>query len=252
MSTHHPITLLGTPEQESFLIGSQNQRQNLINMIITKEIPVTVHLVDDTKKTTVNFSTRLLGIDPENGSLIFETTPDEPLNQQISEATMLYCASTINDVPIEFMLDAPHQEKCTDKMCFITPFPQLLIRMQRREFFRINIPQGISAICYFPTDTTPVKTELADISIGGFSILVHGDCHLSFKVDDIIEACEIQLSLNDGFKTTLKVKNNIVKSNNNSETTTLIGFTFIDISASIESQIQRFIFNIESKRLRTR
>ncbi len=252
MNRRNPITLLGTPEQESFLIGSQNQRQNLINMIINKEIPVTAYLVDDNKKTTLHFSTQLLGIEPENGALIFGVTTDMALNKQISEATMLYCASTINDVPIEFMLDTPQQERRADKMCFLSPFPQLLIRMQRREFFRINIPQGISAICYFPTEATPVKTELADISIGGFSILVHGDCLLPFKVDDIIEECEIQLSLNDGFKTTLKVKNNIVKSNNNSEITTLIGFTFIDIPASIESRIQRFIFNIESKRLRTR
>ncbi len=252
MNTHNSITVLGTPEQEIFLVGSQNQRQNLINMIITKEIPVTAYLVDDDKKTTINFSTRLLDIEPENGSLIFETTLDGPLNNKISDATMLYCASTINDVPVEFMLDAPRQEKYADKMCFTSPFPQLLIRMQRREFFRINIPQGITAICYFPTDTTPVKTELSDISIGGFSIQVQGRLHRPFKVGDIIDACEIQLSLNNSFEATLKVKNNFVKSNNNSEKTTLIGFTFIDISASIESQIQRFIFNIESKRLRTR
>ncbi len=252
MNRRNPITLLGTPEQEAFLISSQNQRLNLINMIINKELPVTAYLVDGDEKITTDFSTRLLGTHQEHDALILEATANESLNKQIGEAAMLYCASTINHVPLEFKLERPRQEREADKTVFITPFPQLLIRMQRREFFRINIPQGISAICYFPTETTPLKTELADISIGGFSILIHGDGHLSFNVDEIIEECEIQLSLNDSFKTTLKVKNNIVKSNNNGETTTLIGFTFIDIPASIESQIQRFIFNIESKRLRTR
>ncbi len=252
MSTLHPITVLDKPEQEKFLISSQSQRRNQINMIINKELSVSVYVVDENQNRQLNFSTQLLGINSDHDLLILDTTPNEELNSQITSGAMLYCATTINDVPIEFKLETPSQATLADRPVFVTPLPTTLIRMQRREFFRVNIPAGISAICYFPTDNSPIKTELADISIGGFSILIHGPFPRPFEIDDILEQCEIQLSLNDNFEVTLKVKNHIKKPSKNSIETTLIGFTFIDMPESTQSQIQRFIFNIESKRLRTR
>lgn len=252
MSTLYPITVLDKPEQEKFLISSQSQRRNQISMIINKELSVTAYAVDENRNEQLSFSTQLLGINPEHDLLILDSTPNQELNEQITSAAMLYCATTINDVPVEFKLETPRQTKLADRPVFVTPLPSTLIRMQRREFFRVNIPAGISAICYFPTDSSPIKVELADISIGGFSILIHGPFPRPFEIDDILEQCEIQLSLNDNFEATLKVKNHIKKPPKNGIETTLIGFTFIDMPESIQSQIQRFIFNIESKRLRTR
>ena len=252
MSTLHPITVLDKPEQEKFLISSQGQRRSQINMIINKELSVTVYVVDENRNEQLNFSTQLLGINPDHDLLILDSTPNQELNSQITSGAMLYCATTVNDVPVEFKLETPRQTKLADRLVFVSPLPSTLIRMQRREFFRVNIPAGISAICYFPTDNSPIKVELADISIGGFSILIHGPFPRPFEIDDILEQCEIQLSLNDSFEVALKVKNHIKKPSKNNIETTLIGFTFIDMPESIQSQIQRFIFNIESKRLRTR
>ncbi len=252
MSILHPISVLDTPEQENFLIDSQSQCRNQINMIINKELSVTVYVVDENKNKQLNFSTQLLGINPDHDLLILDSTPNETLNNQITSGAMLYCATAINDVPIEFKLDTPRQTKLADRPVFVTPLPKTLIRMQRREFFRVNIPVGISAICYFPTESNPIKIELSDISIGGFSILIHGSFPRPFEIDDILKQCEIQLSLNDSFEVTLKVKNHINKPAKDGNQTTLIGFTFINMPESIQSQIQRFIFSIESKRLRTR
>lgn len=252
MSATYPITILGKPDQDSFLIVSPNERRNQIKMIIRKEILVSVYVIDEEGNKTANFSTNLLGINQDRGLLILDTTPNEQLNQKITTGNKLYCATTINDVPIEFEIATPTQAKLAGRPVFVTQLPEVLVRMQRRDFFRVTIPSGVAAVCYFPTDEEAIKIDITDVSIGGLSITILEEFPLPFERNDIYEECEIQLSMGESFKVDLEVRNHIKKPGISNKNITQIGFAFKGISDNIQNQIQRFIFNIESKRLRTR
>ena len=252
MSATYPITILGKPDLDNFLIVSPNERRNQIKMMIRKEIKVSVYVIDDKGKKTSNFSTSLLGINQDRGLLILDTTPNQRLNEKITAGAKLYCATSLNDVPIEFEIKTPTQAKLAERPVFVTQLPEVLVRMQRRDYFRVTIPASVAAVCYFPTDDESIKIDITDVSIGGLSITIQGEFPLPFNRAESYDKCEIQLSLGDSFEVDLEVRNHINKSGKNGTKITQVGFAFKNISEGIQNQIQRFIFNIESKRLRTR
>lgn len=252
MSTSHPITTLGTPDQEQYAIVSATERQNQIKMIVRKELAVTAYIVDADGKKLKNFSTQLIGVNQEHNLLIFDTSPNDEINQLVIDTKRLFCATSIHDIPIEFELTSPKQAKLAGKLVFVSQLPENLIRMQRRQFFRVTIPNSISAVCYFQTADKNIKMEIHDISIGGLSIMIIGDFPLPFEMYNVYEKCEVQLSIGNNLKLDLEVRNHLKKPPIRKKPVIQVGFAFRNISEAEMNQIQRFIFNIESQRLRTR
>ncbi len=252
MSATYPITVLGKSDQNKFLVHSPNERCNQLKIIIRKELPVTAYAIDTHGKELSHFSTTLLGINQEHGLLIIDTSPSKEINQQITTSSKLYCATSIHDVPVEFMVDTPKLATLADRPVFVTKLPEIMARMQRREYFRASVPASVAAVCYIPSDNGPVKLRITDISLGGLAILIEGDLPFSFEYHEVYEHCEIQLSLGESFEIDLEVRNKIDKPSKRNNTVTQVGLAFKGSSDRIENLIQRFIFNIESKRLRTR
>lgn len=252
MSAHYPINILGNPDQDDYLIVSPNERRNQVKIFIRKEVAISAYVIDENEKKGVEFSTVLLGINQTHDLLIFDTAPSDNINILATKGSKLYCATSVNDVPVEFVLNTPCQATLAGKSIFVTQLPDVLVRVQRREFFRVTIPSSMAASCYIRTDEQRIRVEVTDISIGGLSIVIDGELPLEFELYEVYERCEVQLSLDESFMVNLEVRNHINKKNKKNKKITQIGFAYKNASGAIQSQVQRFIFNIESKRLRTR
>ena len=56
MTTSHPITILGKPDQDEYAIVSANERQNQIKIIVRKEVGISVYVIDKSGKKGKSFS----------------------------------------------------------------------------------------------------------------------------------------------------------------------------------------------------
>lgn len=244
--TQTPL-VLGTENQSPFQVDSrkeiiallrtlQEDRQ-LINMIINEGSEVII--------------TAILKLDDENNIIIFDTASTESGVQRLVEAPRIHFEAALNKIGILF--SSSSMSRCTymgiPAMSCTIPFS--LIRLQRREYYRINTPIVSPILCAM---TVPeengggtVKLPLVDISCGGVAILDEKRL-LNVDVGLLYQNCKIELPGTGVIDVTLQVRNSQNLLLMNHRTSRRIGFQFFDLPKPTMAQIQKVITKIERER----
>jgi flagellar brake protein len=226
-----PYQVVSRREIILLLNGIQNARQ-LLKMIFNR--------AGDAIVTTI------LNIDQENGWVIIDCAQNEEQNQKIAECDNLSFDTALQKVRILFFAD--HLERCTyeDKPAFRIPIPKNLIRLQRREIYRVRVPRSPVVIPLH--DQNPemmeVTASLQDLSMGGVGILDE-----SLALDDtlgrVYENCRITLTDKSVIITKLEVRNSLEISLANGKLVRRIGCQFLDLPNNTKMSLQRLITKIE-------
>nr|MBA3756309.1 PilZ domain-containing protein [Nitrosomonas sp.] len=134
---------------------------------------------------------------------------------------------------------------------FSVNIPISLLRIQRRDNFRISTPITKPLKCIIPifVENKSTKTEitLLDISCGGIGA-VDQHTSISLEPDTIYTNCQITLPEIGVVNTTIKVKNTYVMKLQSGDTYQRIGCEFIDLPTKTEAMIQRYIVKQEQMR----
>lgn len=120
--------------------------------------------------------TTVLAFDQANGRVIVDCSPDSELNQRLLRAETVMFETQLDRISVSFA--AHNLQACThDGLPAISfPLPESVRRVQRREFYRVEIPLNEPASCTIPI-TSPqggamrAVIKLKDISAGGVALL---------------------------------------------------------------------------------
>ena len=115
--------------------------------------------------------TTLISIDFDNEHLIIDSAAQEATNRQIIEAGKAYFSTQINQVNIEFHVASIRAGSYEDRTALISPIPQYLRRIQRRDSFRIQPSSNNTATFTAKLKEESLPLKVFDISAGGLSIL---------------------------------------------------------------------------------
>jgi c-di-GMP-binding flagellar brake protein YcgR len=248
----YKITVLGTSQQKEYEVSSVYERFRLLDKICQNKEPITLYLGKDSSGKSINYVTKILAADKEHDFIVFERAQDEKLNQQLGELTELKCASIIDTVPIEFIIKDHRLAKFQDEIIYTSPLPETLVRVQRRQFYRVDIPLSLLASCTLhPGAANERDLDIADISLGGIGFTFQETPPVQFKIGDTFEECEIRLPGTSSFTVDLQVKNILTKMINNKKII-IVGLEFLELPEATLNQIQRFIYETERERLKSR
>ncbi len=129
--------------------------------------------------------------------------------------------------------------------------PETLIRLQRREFYRMATPvtNPVRVLIPMPLELGGGSNvfPLADISCGGIAIL-DNKLLLGNTIGNIYEGCRLELPDIGPVSTTLKVRNSLDMTLLNSKTNRRLGCEFVDISRGNLANVQRYITKLERER----
>src|SRR5690606_20756083 len=75
----------------------------------------------------------------DHGTLLLDGNRDAAMNRRVAEATRLVCSAQLDLVPIRFRLSTPTRTVHEDFVAFIAPWPGSLLRLQRRESYRLPL-----------------------------------------------------------------------------------------------------------------
>lgn len=233
---------------ERFQIRDSNGIRRLLQEMADKKTFVTVYLGGG-----FSFTTAVLAVDEE--AVIFDVSPDEAMNKRAAQAEKLDCITQLDRIRIQFRLHGAQFFTYQRYLTLRSDLPEYVIRLQRREYYRLSIPLSEPVFCKLSVPAelrggAPLTLQLriANISNGGIS-LVAPTSEYTFQSGMEFERCVITLpNDNAPIETKIKVRNVQHIVNPNGLTVQQVGCEFIGLSGKFMAKIQRYIFKVERDR----
>jgi c-di-GMP-binding flagellar brake protein YcgR len=216
------------------LLRSIGERNQLVRMVINHGVDTIV--------------TSILKIDETNNTVLLDCAPTAIMNQRVLDSKKLSFETVLENIRILFT--SPPAESCIyeNLPAFIIPLPESVIRLQRREFYRVPTPLTTPVSCTIPVTvdgvTTEVVTTLHNISGGGISIVDEKKL-LDATQGLIYKNCKIDLPGSGIITVTLQVRNLLELTLTNGKSINRIGCEFTNPSNGTLAVVQKYITKIE-------
>ena len=181
--------------------------------------------------------------------LILDYGPDDSINRLALTAKRLFCVAFLNKVRVQFFLPRLQATEYQGRPSFLSDPPEELLRLQRREFFRLaaSILKPLQCELQLPLDNGDadrVMVDVSDISCGGLCITSPPD-HPSFDVQARLPGCRVELPGGDWVSGELEVRSIFQEQLKNGAWVKRAGCAFVNLPGPVASQIQRHIVRVE-------
>ena len=201
------------------------------------------------------FPTALLNLDSQRGEMVLDYGPNEEINQQALQVEKWNVVAFPNQVKVQFSCQQIGKTEFEGRNAFLAQIPRSLLRMQKREYYRVATPTTAPVRCAvpLPEEKSPSTVEvfLQDLSCGGMAV-IDSNGRGNFEEGSIYENCCIVLP-DIG---TVNVSMRIIRVE--AADTGLVhdlqsrrvSCEFVDAGENVLSLIQRYITRLELERKR--
>lgn len=192
----------------------------------------------------------VLFVDTEDDLIYLDVSPDDRINDRIaaSEQATLH---THGSVVIRWRASGLQLTTLTDGDAFFMAIPKVIERIQRREYFRLNTPQGSNAlICRFLLNKESIDATVSDMSVGGIGLTFKGEPPAIFSHGAVLEKCSIDFPGVGTIPFTLKVFGLWPLGKTRSgEQLYHVGLGFVNLTGKANNVVQRYMVQLELDRL---
>lgn len=224
--------------------------------------PVEIHVVlqglyDHVSQITVFFNegkdmliTTLAEVSEDH--IILDYGPSSELNRRALETEKHFCVTTLEKVRVQFILRGFQRVEYGGRPAFRCALPEEVLRLQRREYYRLVTPIVRPLKCTMPItlvngDKHIHEASVFDISGGGMGISAPPD-GIPFESDMELPNCRIELP-EVGFVTaTVKIRSVFEITLRSGARIKRAGCEFVKLPGPMGTLIQRYIIKVERER----
>lgn len=193
--------------------------------------------------------TVILDVDEDNNCIIIDAAKSESVNERIIQSPRLFIETLFNNIRITFDVSRAKKATAYEQAALVIPIPSSLVRLQRRDSFRVNTPLLKPLRCTITTETPEgevqkIATVLKNISLGGIGI-VDENCILNCSTGQIFKRCSLQLSESQEIEVDLEIRDCKDVKLTNGKTIRQCGCAFVNLTNRTEGIIQRIITQLE-------
>lgn len=190
--------------------------------------------------------TALLEVRPNQETFVFDLGSSEEMNKRLLASEKLIFVGIQNGIRVQWSTGPAARAQYGGSDAFVAWLPQTVLRLQRRDFFRVVIPLTMAARCHIPDARTGAEgLSLHDISVGGLCVVAN-DTLSKAQVLDRFERCTLSLGEQLGdIQQSLEVRHITPVSLRSGKSQVRVGLRFLDIGAGDQAKIQRFLVKIE-------
>ena len=220
-----------------FLLRAIQDRKLLVNL----ELHGSRHIV----------VTSVIAVNKANNTVILDVARGDALNNELLSGKGAEFVTNLDGVSISFTTGPVSLCDFEKLPALRIALPKSLVRLQRREDFRVQLPIARPVKCIVPSnspdDPEPIHTHIADISCGGIAI-VDPSGRISKEAGTILDRCRLLLPDMDVVVTSLEIRNSAQIRLQNGSFQTRIGCKFVELPKDQAAMLQRFVMNIERAR----
>lgn len=235
------------PEDESFIVRNNKAVLQILNGLKADATSLKISF----REGKEDYITTIVDVDVENNAVMFDMSIDDAFNKRLLASDKIGILKETG-IGIKWESDQHRLITLLDGNALSVEIPNEIVRLQRRELFRLPAPMIKPVVCLLsvPNILTPSKNdiieyELADVSLGGVGLIVKKSLHPGIAVGDTFEKCRINFPGAGETSLTLKVRNIIPIKSKSIKQQYRIGLEFIKPSRGNESIIHKYTFDLE-------
>lgn len=184
--------------------------------------------------------------------LILDFGPGGEMNRKALEARKHFCVTTLDKVRVQFILREFEKTEHEGRPAFRCALPDEVLRLQRREFYRLVTPIVRPLHCHIPIPLPNGgqfmhEANIFDISGGGMGIAAPPE-GVPFAVDMSFAGCRIELPEVGLIAGTLRVRSLFEILLRSGARVRRAGCEFVDLPGPMMTLIQRYIIKVERER----
>ncbi|WP_160329881.1 flagellar brake protein [Sterolibacterium denitrificans] len=194
----------------------------------------------------------LLQLAADGRTLVLDVGSSAEMNQRALAADRLICVSNLDKIKIQFVLNGVDALQFEGRPAFLANTPEILVRLQRRDFYRFVLPVLQSIRCSIPFKSydgglQPIEVNVIDISAGGIGFLSKSES-LGLSTDMLLENCRIDLPEIGILTVNMRIRSLYEVTLLTGARHERAGCQFIGLTAKQEMQLQRYIIKAERER----
>ncbi|MDY7578321.1 flagellar brake protein [Herbaspirillum sp. RTI4] len=234
-----------TPDTSQYRVHSRKEIVGLLTSMMDRNQLLSLLI----KGGSESVITSILELDEDENCIIVDSAPSADLNKSILESNRILFEVLYNNIRINFTADSATEYTYQGRPAFRIEIPESLVRLQRREYFRVNTPISKPLRCTFsiPQDDESVllvHTQLNNISAGGIGI-TDDQKLLDTTLGKVFEHCQLELTDNTMVPVMLQIRDCKEVKLASGKTVNRMGCEFKNMSRAVEAAIQRFITKME-------
>lgn len=198
----------------------------------------------------LNVLSSILLVDSETGYLYMDVSQDKDINGQVIREGRATFATQLGvrvrwqseDIELVEMDDGGYS--------FAMVIPEVIERIQRREYFRLSVAQSNGLVCKMPDGDGVYPATIVDMSVGGIGLAIRGTVPAIISQGSLLEGCSIEFPSVGVVPLNLRVRGVWVSSTTKSgEHMYHVGMEFVNLSRGASNVVQRYMIQLESERL---
>lgn len=194
--------------------------------------------------------TALLEVDDHG--MVLDYGASAAMNRKALAASRLILITTHDRVKIQFAIPELKQITHNGRPAFAAPLPAKLLRLQRRDYFRLTAPVAQPLKCTLTLiaedgERRRIEAQVLDISGGGIAVM-SPPSGFEFAVDQEFESCELELPDLGAIRAGLCVRNVFEVTLRNGARVRRSGCQFLNLAPTMLNRIERYIMRIERER----
>lgn len=188
----------------------------------------------------------------EEDSMVLDYGSSSEMNRKALEAEKLFCVASHEKVRVQFLLRGVSKVDYEDRPAFRSALPEDLLRLQRREYYRLTTPIARPLKCQIPVTgadgaTATVEVNVLDISGGGLALMAPPE-GITFEPDMEFPNCRIELPEVGIVAATLQVRSIFEVTLRSGATVKRSGCQFVKLPGPMLTLVQRYIIKVERER----
>jgi len=232
---NHAQYLLHAPREIAFVLRQLASKGALVTAMFGSE--------QDFLLTTV------INVSEDYKYLLLDLGRDQDVVTRALHKGRLLCDTQLDRVKVQFELERIEQTTHEHLPALRAPLPGVLLRLQRREYYRLAVPYSDDMLCSVPLESgRTVNARVIDISGGGLALMVT-PTNSPFTPGLVFKNCSLTLPHAIGpVRFTLEVRNLFRITQRDDREMIRAGCQFNDMPMTVANQIQRYILRAEQER----
>jgi flagellar brake protein len=238
------IELFSNDEESDYLISNHREIVSILQSIAQRKSRVALYYNEGNSMVL----TMILAVD-ENGVWIDATS--NPLDNRIIERSKrIIFVTTHNQAKVQFVATDVMLGTYEDGPAFSLGLPRKLLRLQRRDYYRLVTPETNALKCIIRPipGQTHIQHEVTvmDISIGGVALVCEAS-GIELQPGMVYEHCQIELPEVGKLEAAIEVKNAFEITDRNGKIKRRAGCVFVQPDGKTTMLLQRYVAQMQQK-----